>query len=70
MIPYDPEPPTVTSGIRIGTPCVTTQGMGPGEMKEIGSIMAQAVRNRATVASLIEQVRVLTRSHPAYPHEE
>jgi Glycine/serine hydroxymethyltransferase len=70
VIPYDPEPPTVTSGIRIGTPCVTTQGMGPGEMKEIGSIMAQAVRNRATVASLIEQVRVLTRSHPAYPHEE
>ncbi len=70
VIPYDPEPPTVTSGIRVGTPCVTTQGMGPGEMKEIGSILAQAVRNRATVASLIEQVRMLTRIHPAYPHDK
>jgi glycine hydroxymethyltransferase len=69
VIPYDPEPPTVTSGIRLGTPCVTTQGMGPGEMKEIGSIVAQAVRNPATVTSLIEQVRTLTSIHPAYPRE-
>ncbi|MEV7966159.1 serine hydroxymethyltransferase [Sphaerisporangium sp. NPDC088356] len=66
-IPYDPEPPTVTSGIRIGTPCVTTQGMGVTEMKEIASMVAQAVRDQGAVASVAERVTQLTRGHPAYP---
>ncbi|MFG1875300.1 serine hydroxymethyltransferase [Sphaerisporangium sp. NPDC049003] len=66
-IPYDPEPPTVTSGIRIGTPCVTTQGMGVTEMKEIASMVAQAVRDEGAVASVAERVTQLTRGHPAYP---
>lgn len=67
-IPYDPEPPTVTSGIRLGTPCVTTQGMGVAEMKEIGSMVAQAVRDPGAVASVAGRVMQLTRGHPAYPH--
>ncbi|MET8139334.1 serine hydroxymethyltransferase [Sphaerisporangium sp. NPDC005288] len=66
-IPYDPEPPTVTSGIRVGTPCVTTQGMGVSEMKEIGSMVAQAVRHPGAIASVAERVTQLTRGHPAYP---
>ncbi|MEU8267731.1 serine hydroxymethyltransferase [Sphaerisporangium sp. NPDC049002] len=66
-IPYDPEPPTVTSGIRVGTPCVTTQGMGVTEMKEIASMVAQAVRDEGAVASVAERVTQLTRGHPAYP---
>ncbi|GAA3835935.1 serine hydroxymethyltransferase [Sphaerisporangium flaviroseum] len=68
-IPYDPEPPTVTSGIRLGTPCVTTQGMGVSEMKEIASMVAQAVRDPGAVPSVAERVTQLTRGHPAYPYE-
>ena len=66
VIPYDPGAPARTSGLRLGTPCVTTQGMGPDEMKEIGSIVVQAVRNPNAVASLITRVRALVRAHPAY----
>ena len=42
-IPYDPEKPTVASGIRVGTPCVTTQGMREGEMREIAGLITAAV---------------------------
>ncbi|MDH2429965.1 serine hydroxymethyltransferase [Sphaerisporangium sp. TRM90804] len=66
-IPYDPEPPTVTSGIRVGTPCVTTQGMGVTEMKEIAGMLAQAVRDPGAVRSVAERVAQLTSGHPAYP---
>ncbi|RCG30896.1 serine hydroxymethyltransferase [Sphaerisporangium album] len=66
-IPYDPEPPTVTSGIRLGTPCVTTQGMGVPEMKEIASMVAQAVGDPGAITSVAERVTRLTRGHPAYP---
>jgi glycine hydroxymethyltransferase len=44
-IPYDPQPPSVASGIRVGTPSVTTQGMAEGDMKEIASLIARAVRD-------------------------
>ena len=42
-IPCDPEKPTVTSGLRVGTPAVTTRGFGPAEMREIGELIALAV---------------------------
>ncbi|MCB1300590.1 MAG: serine hydroxymethyltransferase, partial [Tetrasphaera sp.] len=42
-IPNDPAPPSVASGIRVGTPCVTTQGMGTEEMKTIAGLIAKAV---------------------------
>ncbi len=45
-IPYDPQPPLVASGIRVGTPSVTTQGMGEGEMKEVAGLIGRAVRVR------------------------
>ncbi|MEW9532804.1 serine hydroxymethyltransferase [Microbispora sp. NPDC049125] len=67
VIPYDPEPPTVTSGIRVGTPCVTTQGMGVPEMREVASIVVQAIAHPGAVASVIERVKGLTATHPAYP---
>ena len=44
-VPFDPEKPFVTSGIRIGTPAVTTRGMGPGEMKQIVQLMIKVIRN-------------------------
>jgi len=45
-IPYDPNPPLVASGIRVGTPCVTGRGMGPTEMAEIGSILVDGIAAR------------------------
>lgn len=44
-IPFDPNPPAVTSGIRVGTPSVTTQGMGVNEMKVIGNLITRAIKS-------------------------
>ncbi|MBX6386956.1 MAG: serine hydroxymethyltransferase [Microbispora sp.] len=66
-IPYDPAPATVTSGIRVGTLCVTTQGMGMAEMREIASLIAGAIRQPGAITSVHERVKGLTATHPAYP---
>jgi glycine hydroxymethyltransferase len=68
-IPYDPEPPTVTSGIRVGTPSVTTQGMGPEEMKEVASMVAQVIRSPDTVGEIRRRVTALTQAYQVYPRE-
>jgi glycine hydroxymethyltransferase len=65
-IPYDPQPPSVASGIRVGSPSVTTQGMGEGDMKEIASLIGQAVRGEA-LADVRARVDALVAAHPAYP---
>ncbi len=44
-IPYDPQPPSKGSGIRVGTPAVTTQGMTEGDMAQVASLIARAVRD-------------------------
>ncbi|HLY32499.1 MAG TPA: serine hydroxymethyltransferase, partial [Ktedonobacterales bacterium] len=46
-IPFDPEPPVRTSGIRLGTPAVTTRGFGPAEMREVADLIYQAITQRA-----------------------
>ncbi|MBU6422928.1 MAG: serine hydroxymethyltransferase [Chloroflexota bacterium] len=51
-IPYDPEKPAVASGIRVGTPAVTTRGMKEPEMKRIGSLIARALRSAHDEAAL------------------
>jgi glycine hydroxymethyltransferase len=68
-IPFDPEPPAVASGIRVGTPAVTTQGMAEGEMKEVASLIARAVRDSdgAGAADIRASVSALVSRHPAYP---
>ncbi|TDL32926.1 serine hydroxymethyltransferase [Jeotgalibacillus sp. S-D1] len=53
-IPFDPESPFVTSGIRIGTPAVTTRGFKEAEMEEIASIIAFALKNHEDQAKLNE----------------
>jgi len=65
-IPYDPLPPAVTSGIRVGTPSVTTQGMGEAEMAEIGQLIARAVKDPASAREVADQVGALVRRFPAY----
>jgi glycine hydroxymethyltransferase len=69
-IPYDPQPPSVASGIRVGSPSVTTQGMGEGEMKEVASLVARAIRDGGSQQVLDEvrgAVTGLVEAHPAYP---
>ncbi len=69
LIPFDPEKPAVTSGIRIGTPAVTTRGMKEEEMKQIASLIDQAILNRddaANLSSIKEEVLKLTEAFPLY----
>ena len=64
MIPNDPEPPTVTSGIRLGTPAMTTRGMGEEEMREISAIIVKA--SRGETDGLRDRVSALTEAFPLY----
>ena len=67
-IPYDPEAPSVTSGIRVGTPATTTQGMGTPEMKVIASLIARAIKSddAAVHAGIKSEVHTLTAKFPIY----
>ncbi|MGI5269567.1 serine hydroxymethyltransferase [Nonomuraea sp. CA-218870] len=65
-IPYDPEPARVTSGVRVGTPCVTTQGLGPRELEEVGTLVARAVREPEAAADVRERVLALSAIHQPY----
>jgi glycine hydroxymethyltransferase len=69
-IPYDPETPAVTSGIRVGTPSTTTQGMGVPEMKQIASFIARAIKDgddASKAAAIRADVNALTAQFPVYP---
>jgi glycine hydroxymethyltransferase len=68
-IPFDPESPFVTSGIRIGTPAVTSRGFGLEDMDEIASIIALTLKNHDNEEKLEEarkRVAALTEKHPLY----
>jgi glycine hydroxymethyltransferase len=68
-IPFDPESPFVTSGIRIGTPAVTSRGFGLEDMDEIASIIALTLKNHDNEEKLEEArklVTALTEKHPLY----
>ncbi len=64
MIPNDPEPPTVTSGVRLGTAPMTTRGMGEEEMREISEIIVRAARGELN--GLSDRVAALTEAFPLY----
>ena len=67
-IPYDPEKPGITSGIRVGTPATTTQGMGVAEMKIIASLIARAIKtdDAAAHSAIKSEVHALTARFPIY----
>ena len=64
MVPNDPEPPTVTSGVRLGTAAMTTRGLGEGEMREIAEIIVKA--SRGELEGLRDRVTALTEAFPLY----
>jgi glycine hydroxymethyltransferase len=70
MIPFDPRKPMVTSGVRIGTPAVTTRGMREPQMEQIAGFVARVLEDHENVANL-EQIRkevaALCREFPLYP---
>jgi glycine hydroxymethyltransferase len=73
-IPFDPEKPTVTSGIRLGTPAVTTRGFGPAECRQLGRLIvrvldglaANPTDNSATEQAVRKDVREMCRRFPIY----
>jgi glycine hydroxymethyltransferase len=73
-IPFDPQKPNIASGIRVGTPSVTTQGMGTEEMKQIAELIATAVTkgdadpDHAVSKEVRRGVTDLVTRYPAYPH--
>jgi glycine hydroxymethyltransferase len=69
MVPFDPRKPMVTSGLRIGTPAVTTRGMGELEMVEIAGFIARILERPGDVEQLDavrREVEVLCRRFPLY----
>lgn len=69
-VPNDPEKPFVTSGVRIGTPAVTTHGMNEDDMKIIGKCIADIIRNgEEAIPRVTEQVLALCAAHPLYEND-
>ena len=74
-VPFDPEKPTITSGLRVGSPAGTTRGFGEAEFKEIGEMMVRVLDalvdapegNAQVEGEVREQVKALTARFPIYP---
>jgi glycine hydroxymethyltransferase len=65
-VPFDPRPPMVTSGIRIGTPALATRGFGASEFTEVADIIANALKPGADLPALRARVHKLTENIPLY----
>ena len=74
-VPFDPEKPTITSGIRLGTPAATTRGFGPAEFRRVGEMITRVLDglvanpddNAAVESEVRDEVRALCRRFPIYP---
>jgi glycine hydroxymethyltransferase len=69
-VPFDPRPPMVTSGLRIGTPALATRGFGSTEFTEVADIIATALKGGADVEALRTRVTKLAQQFPLYPGHE
>ncbi len=70
-VPFDPRPPAVSSGLRIGTPALATRGFEVEEFHETGRVIAEALTgawDESKRAELSERTRRLAEEHPLYPH--
>ena len=69
-VPFDPRPPAVSSGLRVGTPALATRGFQADDFHEIGKVMGEALTgdfSDSTKAELSERTRALAERHPLYP---
>ncbi|HOS68572.1 MAG TPA: serine hydroxymethyltransferase [Bacillota bacterium] len=66
-IPFDPQSPFITSGLRVGTPAATTRGFKEDDMKEIAEIISAAIADPNSKAECISRVKALCDKHPLYP---
>ena len=66
-VPFDPRPPMVTSGLRIGTPALATRGFGDAEFAEVAEIIALTLQQAGDVEALSARVKALADAFPLYP---
>jgi glycine hydroxymethyltransferase len=66
-VPDDPQSPFVTSGLRLGTPALTSRGFTPEAMREVGRIIAQTMLKQGDMAALAKQSLALAQQFPLYP---
>src|SRR5919197_6257271 len=70
-VPFDPRPPAVSSGLRIGTPALATRGFQIEDFREVGKVIGEALTGdftEQTKAELSERTRALAERYPLYPH--
>ncbi len=70
-VPFDPQPPAICSGVRLGTPALTTRGMGVKEMDQIAAFILEALRNvgnEGNLSSIHSRVQELSKGFPLYRH--
>ena len=69
-VPFDPRPPAVSSGLRVGTPALATRGFGEDDFREIGRVVAEALTggfSDSSQSELSERTRALAERYPLYP---
>ena len=66
-VPFDERPPTVASGVRIGTPAATMRGMEEDDFREIGRVIADALADSPDIPALRTRIEKLCDEHPLYP---
>ncbi|MBW3593267.1 MAG: serine hydroxymethyltransferase [Actinobacteria bacterium] len=66
-VPFDERPPTVASGVRLGTPAVTMRGFDEDDVREVGSVIVESLADGADVAALRERSAALCERRPLYP---
>ncbi|MFD8077629.1 serine hydroxymethyltransferase [Streptomyces sp. NPDC059718] len=67
-VPFDPRPPMVTSGLRIGTPALATRGFTEDDFAEVADVVALALRPAPDLSALRARTEALAAAHPLYPH--